>query len=169
MDCDVHAPIRTLRFRLSNADHLAYEMLPGRLSFRTKLVLAAWIGSGGLLIGLFPDEWTGLWRWGPAAAIVLLWAALAIFGTNVQVRRRAARRVLPRGEIVLEQWGDHLRMSIGGAVRHIARETIARAVATTGHVFLLLEDEPVVIPRAGFDDDQDMLAFVAEFDGKPLL
>ncbi|MBA3446779.1 MAG: hypothetical protein H0T56_04065 [Pseudaminobacter sp.] len=139
-------------------------MLPGKLSFRTKLALAAWIGSGGVLIGLVPDAWTGLWRWSLTGLVMLLWAALAILGTNVRIRRRAARRAVPSGEIVLEQWLDHLRVNVDGGARRIGLASIVKVVATTGHVFVVSDKEPLAIPRIAFDNEQDMLSFAAALD-----
>ncbi|MDI6025576.1 hypothetical protein QBK99_05080 [Corticibacterium sp. UT-5YL-CI-8] len=159
-----HKPIRTLSFRLTRADFLAYEMLPRELSGKMKLALMVIVGCGGIMIGLLPDTIsTGAW-YASAAVILMIAGAAAVAFTNWVPRRRASKHAVPQGEVVLEEWGDHLSQIADGRHRNIAMETIAQVLVFGERVFIRVGMEPVIVPLSAFEDENDMKAFAAAVD-----
>jgi hypothetical protein len=159
MGSDAHVPLRTLRYSLTPADNLAYEMLPGRLSFKTKFWLLVWIGCGGLLVMALPDSLAGNWWWAVAGFILAVWAVLAIVGTNIQVRRAAAARTLPAGPVEVEDQGAALQISSDGLSKKISFPKLGAVVLSPGHVFIDFNGGPLIIPLSAFHDIGEMQSY----------
>jgi hypothetical protein len=90
-------PVRTLSYRLTRADALAFKLLKTELTGREKLALLVIVGCGGLVVGMVPDDLSpGAW-WAAAAGIMALFGALAIAWTNFSLRRQASALAVPEG------------------------------------------------------------------------
>jgi hypothetical protein len=154
-----HGPIRTLSCSLTRADALAYKLLKHELTGWEKFRLLGFIGCGGLIVGLMPDDLPPAVWWTVAVVVMSLFGVLAIVWTNVAVRRQAAAIPLPDGVVELEEWGDHLAERSATGVRSIAFETIAQVIRTEGHIFIREGAVPLIIPKTAFNDAEDMRVF----------
>ena len=164
MDEGPQAPIRTLSYRLTRADALAYRLLRHELTGWEKFRLLVIVGCGGLVIGLVPDDLPPLAWWTVAAAIMALSGAVAVGWSNIAVRRAAAAMQIPDGVVELEEWGDHLAERSGSGVRHVALQAIAQVIRTDRHVFVREGEIPLIIPATAFDGDEDMRLFAEGLD-----
>ena len=164
MQDDPHKPIRTLSYRLTRADALAYHLLKHELTGWEKFRFMVFIASGGLIVGLLPDNVGTLAWWSIAVGVMLVFGIMAVVWSNVTVRRKAATMALPQGSVELEEWGDHLVERSATGLRHVALETIAQVLATDTHVFVREGKVPLILPLAAFEDAVDMQGFAAALD-----
>lgn len=161
-----HRSIRTLTYRLTQADALAYGQLHREMTGREKLWFVLWIGIAGMLVGALPEGWSAIVWWLAALAIVLVAAAIALAFWNWQARHQAGKMSIPIGDIALEEWGDHLAERSSQGQRFVAYETIAQVVETPNHVFIRSGEMPLVVPKAAFEDAADMAAFARHVDDR---
>lgn len=159
-----HIPIRTLSYSLTRADALAYKLLKHELTGREKFRLLVFIGCGGLIVGVVPDDLPPVAWWTIVVAVMGLFSVLAIVWTNVSVRRQAAAIPLPSGTLELEEWGDHLAERSAEGVRIVAFETIAQVIRTDRHIFIREGAVPLIIPKTAFENADDMRVFAEGID-----
>jgi hypothetical protein len=159
-----NSPIRTLSYSLTRADALAYKLLKHELTGWEKFRLLVFVGCGGLIVGLMPDNLSPAVWWTIAAGVLGLFGVLAIVWTNVSVRRQAAAIPMPEGAVELEEWGDHLAEKSAKGVRSVAFERIAQVIRTDAHIFIREGAAPLIIPKTAFNDDEDMRVFAEAID-----
>jgi hypothetical protein len=159
-----HTPIRTLSYSLTRADALAYKLLKHELTGWEKFRLLVFVGCGGLIVGMMPDDLSPAIWWTIAVVVMGLFGVLAVVWTNVSVRRQAAAIPLPEGVVELEEWGDHLVEKSAKGVRHVACETIAQVIRTDGHIFIREGAVPLIVPKTAFEDAEDMRIFAEGID-----
>lgn len=164
MDEASHNPIRTLSYTLTRADALAYKLLKHELTGWEKFRLLVFVGCGGLIVGLMPDDLSPAIWWTIAVVVMGLFGVLAIVWTNVSVRRQAAAIPLPEGVVELEEWGDHLVEKSAEGTRLLAFGTIAQVIHTGGHIFIREGAVPLIIPKTAFNDAEDMRVFAEGID-----
>jgi hypothetical protein len=164
MTDDAQVPIRTLDYSVSRADALAFTMLRHELTGWDKFRLLVVVGVAGLLAGLVPDD-LGRTAWWLAVGVILaLGAGAAILWTNIDVRRRASALPIPVGQVSLRQWDDHLSQHHATWVRRVDYDRILHVTCTQGHVFIRVDEVPVILPAAAFANMDDMQAFAADID-----
>jgi hypothetical protein len=159
-----HSPIRTLSYSLTRADALAYKLLKHELTGWEKFRLLVFVGCGGLIVGLMPDDLSPAVWWTIAVLVMGLFGVLAIVWTNVSVRRQAAAIPLPEGVVELEEWSDRLIERSAVGVRSVAFEQIAQVIRTDGHIFIREGAAPLIIPKTAFNDAEDMRVFAEGID-----
>ena len=164
MDEAPHIPIRTLSYSLTRADALAYKLLKHELTGWEKFRLLVFVGCGGLIVGLMPDDLSPAVWWTVAVLMLGLFGVLAIVWTNIVVRRQAAAIPLPDGVVELEEWGDRLVERSAGSVRFVAFETIAQVIRTDGHIFIREGAVPLIVPKTAFANADDMRIFAEGID-----
>lgn len=164
MASDPHQPLKTRYYRLTRADALAYEQLPGEISGRAKFALIIWLAVPGAVAGLLADEVSATVWWTSLAAMIVVALAVAIVVSKAIDRWRAARHPVPDGEVTLEEWGDHLAEFADGRGRFVPMEMIGKVIVTPEHVFVCEERFPVIVPRAAFEDERDMRLFAGWLD-----
>ena len=161
-------PILTLTYTLTTADALAYETLPREMVGWRKWLLLVGLAVAGGLVAFLPTEWVGPewgWRfWLAALLLVGIAYALATAVMTFAARRRARRRVPSPSVVTLEQWGDHLAVTIGGRQQFIAYETIADVAIGKSHVFITAPPEALIVPLSAFADRDEMTAFGEDID-----
>jgi hypothetical protein len=159
-----HSPIRTLSYSLTRADALAYKLLKHELTGWEKFRLLVFVGCGGLIVGLMPDDLSPAVWWTIAVLVMGLFGVLAIVWTNVSVRRQAAAIPLPEGVVELEEWSDRLIERSAVGVRSVAFEQIAQVIRTDGYIFIREGAAPLIIPKTAFNDAEDMRVFAEGID-----
>lgn len=163
-------PILTLTYTLTTADALTYEALPREMVGWRKWLLLVWLAVAGGSVAFLPAEWVGPewgWRfWLIALALVGLAYAIATFVMTLATHRRARRRTPAPMVATLEQWGDHLALTIGERQLFIAYETIADVAIGKAHVFITAPPEALIVPLAAFSDRAGMVAFGEDIDLK---
>jgi len=164
MQDDTQRPIRTLSYRLTRADALAYKQLKHELTGWERCRLLLLVACAGGTVGLLPDDMTPVAWWLAAASAILAFGALALVWSSVAERRSAAALPLPGGEVMLEQWGDRLVERSATGLRVIAFDAIAQTICTDAHVFVREGTVPVIVPRAAFGHHEDMQAFAETID-----
>jgi hypothetical protein len=164
MASDPHQPLKARHYRLTRADALAYEQLPGEISARAKFALIIWLALPGVVSGLLADEVSATAWWVSLAAMIVVALVVAIVVSKMIDGRRAAKHPIPVGEVTLEQRGDHLAEFADGRGRFVAMEMIGKVIVTPDHVFVCEERFPVIVPRAAFEDEQDMRLFAGWLD-----
>jgi hypothetical protein len=102
--------------------------------------------------------------WAVSAATMVLALATACFVSKKIEQRRAASHSIPAGEVTLEQWTGHLAEFADGGARFASMKTIGKVITTPDHVFVCEGRFPMIIPRAAFDNERDMLAFAEWVD-----
>lgn len=161
-------PILTLIYTLTTADALAYEALPREMVGWRKWLLLVWLAVAGGSVAFLPAEWIGPewgWRfWLIALALVGLAYAIATVVMTLATRRRARRRIPAPMVATLEQWGDHLALTIGERQLFIAYETIADVAIGKAHVFVTAPPEVLIVPLTAFADRDEMRAFGEDID-----
>lgn len=164
MVADPHRPLRERRYRLARSDALAFEFLPGGMDFRSKFAMTAIIAVAGFSIGLIPEEWNPVLWWGVALAIMAAGGIGALVWMNLNLRRRASRHPIAGGEVILEEWSDHLAERADGRTRNVSVETIAKVIRTPFHVFVCEGSHPLIVPRSAFEDEDEMRVFAETVD-----
>jgi hypothetical protein len=159
----VHKPLRTLRYRLTLVDALAYERLPGEWSVRRKAAALAPLIAIGAFSGLIED-WPRLWWWLSVGGLVLLWAIAGLFIHNWRMHRRARALAARHGQKEIEEWGDHLVVRSLAGIRAVPYELIGKVITTDSHIFILFHGGPAIVPLRAFEDVAEMQAFGATVD-----
>jgi hypothetical protein len=161
-------PILTLTYTLTTADALAYEALPREMVGWRKWLLLVWLAVAGGLVAFLPAEWVGPewgWRfWLAALVLVGIAYALATGAMTLATRRRARKRIPAPTVATLEQWGDHLAVTVGGRQLFVAYETIADVAIGKSHVFITAPPEALIVPLSAFADRDEMTAFGEDID-----
>lgn len=161
-------PLHTLTYTLTTTDALAFETLPRELVGWRKWLLLVWLAVAGGLVAFLPAEWVGPewgWRfWLAALVLVGIAYGLATAVMTLATHRRARRRVPAPSVVTLEQWGDHLAVTIGGRQQFIAYETIADVAIGKSHVFITAPPEALIVPLSAFADRDEMTAFGEDID-----
>jgi hypothetical protein len=164
MGSDPHQPLRTRRYKLTRADALAYERLPGEISGRGKFALLLWLALPALIAGILSDEVSATVWWTVSATAMVLALGSAVIVSRMIGQRRAAMHPVPVGEVRLEQWTGHLAEFADGRARLASMTTIGKVITTPEHVFVCAGRFPMIVPRAAFDDERDMLEFADWLD-----
>ena len=161
-------PLLTLTYTLITADALAYEALPREMVGWRKWLLLVWLAVAGGSVAFLPAEWIGPewgWRfWLIALVLVGLAYAIATVVMTLATHRRARHRVPTPTVATLEQWGDHLAVTIGERQLFVAYETIAAVTIGKAHVFITAPPEMLIVPLTAFADRDEMLAFGEDID-----
>jgi hypothetical protein len=161
-------PILTLTYTLTTADALAYEALPREMVGWRKWLLLVWLALAGGSVAFLPTEWIGPewgWRfWLIALALVGLAYAIATVVMTLATNRRARRRIPAPAVVTLEQWGDHLALTIGERQQFVAYETIADVAIGKAHIFITAPPEGLIVPLTAFTDRDGMVAFGEDID-----
>ena len=163
MNETVHQPLRTLRYRLTLVDALAYERLPGEWSGRQKVAALAPLIAIGAFSGLIED-WPRLWWWLSVSGLVLLWAIGGLLVYNWRMHRRARALAALHGQTEIEEWGDHLAIRSEASERFLPYELIGKVIATDSHVFILFHGGPAIEPLRAFADAAEMRAYANSLD-----
>lgn len=159
----VRKPLRILRFSLTLADALAYERLPGELSGTAKLVLISSLAAVGGFYG-FLEDWTAPWRLGVTAVLVVVWLVSVLAIRTCRMHRRARALVSHNGSVEIEDWSDRLRIDTASGSRVLPMQAIGKVLIGEGHVFVLHEGGPTILPLRAFEDAAAMRAFGEALD-----
>lgn len=148
------------RFTLTYEDALAWESLPREMSGARMLVFVGVIAVAGGALAFLPDKWTdGLLFW-----VWLVWVALAAYTVSTIMNRsaagaRALRRFPRPTEVVIEEWDHALGVREGREERHVAFKDVLAVTRGNDHLFLAIDNEPVIIPHRAMDrSSRDSLA-----------
>jgi hypothetical protein len=164
---DVHRPLAVFSFRLTTADALAYEHLPGEWTGWQKIALLLPLMAIGALAG-FLDDWAAPWWWGAVGGLLLLWAVVGFAVFNWRMNRRARAKALREGQTVVEEWGDHLVVRSQAGTMNLANETIGKVIVGDHHVFVLYHGGAVILPQRAFASPQDMRVFGEVIDRRSM-
>lgn len=163
-------PLLTLTYTLTTADALAYEALPREMVGWRKWLLLVWLAVAGGMVAFLPAEWIGPewgWRfWLIALLLVGIAYAIATVVMTLATRRRARRRIPAPAVVTLEQWGDHLALTIGERQQFVAYETIADVAIGKAHVFVTAPPQVLIVPLTAFADRDELVAFGEDIDLK---
>lgn len=160
---DIHRPLAVYRYRMTVADALAYERLPGEWTGWQKAAMLLPVMAIGALAGFLEDE-LGVWWWAAVAGLLLIWAAIGLAVHNCRIHRRARRRAAREGEVEVEEWGGHLAIRSAAGEVYVADETIGKVLVGDGHVFVLYGGGPLIVPLRAFQERALMQAFGAALD-----
>jgi len=162
------SPLRAFTYTLTTADALAYECLPREMRGWRKWLLLLWLAGMGGLVAFLPVEWVGPeggWMfWVAGALLVGLGWLIATAIMTTATRRRARRRTPVAQVVTLEQWGDHLAVTVDGRQSFVAWETIAAVTLGKTHVFIDAPPQVIIVPLRAFDDSAAMSAFADDID-----
>jgi len=164
---DVRRPLAVYRYRLTPADIVAYERLPGERTGWRKAALFLPPMAIGMLAGLLEDE-LGVWWWAAVAGLFLVWAIVGLAVFNWRVLRRARARAAREGRTQVEDWGDRLVIRSEAGTTRLADETIGRVVVTDGHVHILWRGGSLILPRRAFDSGEAMRGFGEAVDRRSM-
>lgn len=163
-------PLLTLTYTLTTADALAYEALPREMVGWRKWLLLVWLAAAGGMVAFLPAEWIGPewgWRfWLIALLLVGIAYAIATVVMTLATRRRARRRIPAPAVVTLEQWGDHLALTIGERQQFVAYETLADVAIGKAHVFVTAPPQVLIVPLTAFADRDELVAFGEDIDLK---
>lgn len=159
-----HQPIRTLTYRLTPADALAYVSLKRELTAWAKVRWIGLIAAGGIAAGMLPERLSPFWWWMIVFGIAILIAMLGAVLTKAAARHSAGRIKLPSDDIVLEVWGDHLLERASDGNRSVAFEQIAQVIPASGRLFIRIAPQPVIVPASAFENDSDLDSFARWLD-----
>lgn len=161
-------PLLTLTYTLTTADALVYEALPREMVGWRKWVLLVWLAAAGGMVAFLPGEWIGPewgWRfWLIALVLVGVAYGVATAAMTLAMRRRARRRIPAPMVVTLEQWGDHLAVSISGRQLFVAYESIADVAIAKAHIFITAPPEALIVPLTAFADRDEMVEFGEHID-----
>mgnify|MGYP000583818177 CR=1 FL=1 len=165
---DPHRPIRTLAYRLTFADALAYEQLPRKLTGFRKFAVIVWLALAGVGLALLPESVAGaehsLRWWIAGFALLAVQFILLVVAYNIRMRRRARKRIPAACDVELAEWGDHLHERRGGRDVFVSPETIARVIRTERHVFIDAPDDVLIVPASAFETENEMAAFAETWE-----
>lgn len=164
---DIHRPLTVYRYRLTTADALAYERLPGEWTVWQKAAFILTLMAIGALAGLLED-WSGIWWWGAVGGLLLLWAVVGLFIFNWRLHRRAKARAAREGQTEVEEWGDHLTIRSQSGDTHLTNETIGKVIVGDHHVFVLYKGGAVILPQRAFESPQAMRIFGEAIDKRSM-
>jgi hypothetical protein len=164
---DVHRPLAVYRFRLTTADALTYERLPGEWTGWQKAAFILPLLAIGALAG-FLEDWVGIWWWGAVGGLLLVWAVVGLFIFNWRIHRRAKVRAAAEGQTEVEEWGDHLTIRSQAGETHIANEVIGKVIVSDHHVFVLYPGGALILPQRAFESPQAMRIFGEAIDRRSM-
>ncbi len=163
-------PLLTLTYTLTTADALAYEALPREMVGWRKWLLLVWLAVAGGMVAFLPAEWIGpewAWRfWLIALLLVGITYAIATVVMTLATKRRARHRIPAPAVVTLEQWGDHLALTIGERQQFVAYETLADVAIGKAHVFITAPPQVLIVPLTAFADRDELVAFGEDIDLK---
>ena len=164
---DVHRPLAVYRFRLTTADALTYERLPGEWTGWQKAGLIVPLMAIGALAG-FLEDLSGIWWWVAVGALLLLWAVIGLFAFNWRIHRRAKARATREGQTEVEEWGDHLAIRSQAGTMNLTYEAIGKVIVGEHHVFVLYRGGALVLPQRAFESPQAMSVFGEAIDKRSM-
>lgn len=155
-------------FMLTRADALAYETLPREIMGWRRILLFLWVGSGGMVVAILPEDWVGgegsLRFWAILLACVAIQFALATAAMTAWAHVRAARRLPRPVAVTMLDHVDHLEWQEQGVVSVFASETIGPVIRTLTHLFVHVDSRVLILPVRAFDGMTAMSAFANELD-----
>lgn len=152
-------PVRTLQYRLTRQDAVAYSILRHQLTRGEKFKVILLVGGAGVIATSLPQHWPALWWWASVAGIMICASFLALAWTNLYARRGGASLQVPNGPVTLEEWDDRLVERSEKSERTVPLDKISEVIATPQRLFLCIGKIPVIVPRAAFSDVNEMAAF----------
>lgn len=161
----IGSPLKTLHYRLTPADALAWERRPGAVfrSYGRAIFTALLIGVGLVraLAGRLAVVQGGPARSTLAVGLLITPVMVMSFATRRKQALRAAEEVGAPVDVTLEIWQRGLieRRPDRSIPVMIAGDRIREVVITPDHVFVDLGKDVVIIPSAAFADDAERTAF----------
>jgi hypothetical protein len=165
MEYDVSAPLWRFTYTMTRADWAAYQALPRELHGWRRWLYFILAAVAGLLWGLIEDV-LGIHPpkgWG--LPLTILFIVIFVYGLHTLVLSvdrhiKIARYPLPKGETVIEYFGDHFAITADDNAEYVPWEFIGQVVETPDHVFLDSgADKVIIMPLRCFEDAIDMQAF----------
>lgn len=153
---------------LTRADALAYEMLPREIGGWRLILLFVWIGFGGMVVAMLPEDWVGEeggWRfWLFIAA-----SSVAQYGSAMVVMYmfrywRAVRRLGHPIAVEMLDHIDQLEWREGGVPFFVAPETISAIIAAPAHAFVCVGRRVLILPARAFGSRREMTMFAEELE-----
>jgi hypothetical protein len=158
-------PIERFHYRLTRNDVRAFFSLRRELrGWRNILIYLLLFPCAGVVVAWDEGADDAVWWFGLALGIGGAWLLSKLI-LNLDRRIAIARYPLPKGEVELQRWGDHVRVIADGHAEHTPYQSIANVIATPEHVFLMTAPYRVVIvPEAAFENEAAMAAFARAID-----
>ncbi len=165
-------PLRTTTFTLTRADALAYEQAAARPTPLGVLALVLWLGLCAGLAFLVPPDWAGArLGWGFSILVSLAVAigyVLVLLGVALRQWARAGRRLRRPAELTVGEWPDRLDLLGGGPPRALKLGEVREAILTRSHLFLVADEEVVILPRRAFAEAGALDGLAARIAGRPM-
>jgi len=160
-------PLAVHRFRLTTADALAYERLPGEWTGWQKAIFILPLMAIGALAG-FLEDWSVLRWWVAVGGLLLLWAAIGLFIFNWRIHRRAKARAVREVQTEVEEWRDHLAIRSQAGTMNLTYEAIGKVIVGEHHVFVLYRGGVLILPQRAFESPQAMRIFGEAIDKRSM-
>jgi hypothetical protein len=164
-------PLRTTTFTLTRADALAYEQAASRMTPLGVLALLCWLGLWGVAALLIPPDWAGARLGWSFSLIVSILVAIAYVLALLLIAIRqwlAARRRLKRPvEVTIGEWPDRLDVMSIGMPRAIPLGAIRRTILGRTHLFLVADEETLILPRRAFSEEGAIEALAKRVEAAP--
>ena len=160
-------PLAVYRFRLTTADALAYERLPGEWTGWQKAALIVPLMAIGAVAG-FLEDWSGIWWWVAVGGLLLLWGVIGLFAFNWRIHRRAKARAAREGLTEVKEWGDHLAIRSQAGTMDLTYAAIGKVIVGDGHTFILYRGGALILPQRAFDSPQAMRIFGEAIDKRSM-
>jgi len=165
-------PLRTTTFMLTRADALAYEQAVARPNPLGVLALLLWLGACAGLAFLVPPDWAGArLGWGFSILVSLCVAigyVLVLLGVALGQWLRAGRRLGRPLEVTVGEWPDRLELRRGGPPRPLQLAEVRESILTRTHLFLVGDEEVVILPRRAFPEADALDGLAARIAGRPV-
>ncbi|NVO06623.1 MAG: YcxB family protein [Rhodoferax sp.] len=158
-------PLERIVFHLLREDVRACSpLIGGHVGWRGVLPYALWLAAL-FTFGLFGTELSEIqWWMGLASSLGIAWLLTRCIWL-LDRKLKIARFPLPEGNVEIQRWGNHLRITVDGKTKSVAYTSIGKVVITQAHIFLMTTpNDVIIVPRSAFSSASDMLHFAQAVD-----
>jgi hypothetical protein len=165
-------PLRTTTFTLTRADALAYEQASWRLNPLGTMALVLWLGLCGSAAWLMPPDWAGPhlgWSFSILVSVLIaIGYVLVLLVMSFRQWWRAGRRIRRPLEITLTEYREKLEIIGAGMPRQLPLLEIRESILGRTHLFLVSDNEVLIIPRHAFQEEGAVEALADRIAGRPV-
>lgn len=158
-------PLERIVYQLLPEDVLAYASLVEVRDGWRGLLPYALVLVALFAFGILGEELSDLqWWFGFSCSLGIAWLLTQSIWL-LDRKLRIARFPLPKSNVDIQRWGNHLRITADGNTKCVAYTAVGKVVIARSHAFLMTTPvDVIIVPRRAFSSDADMVHFAQAVD-----